>query len=233
MLISSCALNIVASEFQITSYEDLKLLSTQVCPLDGSYRLTQNIDASLSGSENSSNGAGMRSIGSDTNNFSGQFHGAGHVIDALNINDTTDIYVGLFGAIGTGATVDSLGLTHANITNSVSVAGAYGAIPKSGLLAGGNWGSITSCFANGNLDAELVTYSTLGGLVGLNYGTLSNSYVTGTITGGTSAYVGGLVGDNESTINNSYAMGHLVGGSGATMGGLVASSYGPAALMHK
>ena len=37
-----------------------------------------------------------------------------------------------------------------------------------------------------------------GGLVGLNFGTVSNSYATGQVTGNNSPNVGGLVGNNES-----------------------------------
>lgn len=60
----------------------------------------------------------------------------------------------------------------------------------------------------------------VGGLVGSNDGTISNSYVTG-IVSGTNNYIGGLVGCNtRGTINNSYATGS-VSGTDYNVGGLV------------
>ncbi|WNL33232.1 GLUG motif-containing protein [Arcobacter cryaerophilus gv. pseudocryaerophilus] len=58
-----------------------------------------------------------------------------------------------------------------------------------------------------------------GGLVGVNeYGTISNSYATGTVSGNN--YVGGLVGVNDGgTISNSYASGTVSGTE--NIGGLV------------
>ncbi len=66
-----------------------------------------------------------------------------------------------------------------------------------------------------------------GGLVGLNYGTLSNSYTTGSVTITGPFPAGGLVGRNRGTVNNSYATGNISGGTtGGNVGGLVGSNYG-------
>ncbi len=64
-----------------------------------------------------------------------------------------------------------------------------------------------------------------GGLVGLNFGTVSNSYATGQVTGNNSPNVGGLVGNNESggSISTSFATGAV---TGAGSGGLVGSNGG-------
>ena len=66
----------------------------------------------------------------------------------------------------------------------------------------------------------------VGGLVGLNTGTISGSYViTGTgssVTGSDST--GGLVGDNDGTISNSYVIGSVMGRDG--VGGLVGNNGG-------
>jgi hypothetical protein len=53
-------------------------------------------------------------------------------------------------------------------------------------------------------------YSGVGGLVGWNRGTISNSYCTGRVTGGWR--VGGLAGHNSGTISNSYCTGRVTGG---------------------
>jgi len=70
--------------------------------------------------------------------------------------------------------------------------------------------------------------SSVGGLVGMNQGTLTNSYVSGIInTGSTSGSgTGGLVGQNTSTgiINNSYSNSTVTGFN--NVGGLVGSNAG-------
>nr|WP_319564646.1 YDG domain-containing protein [uncultured Rhodoferax sp.] len=57
----------------------------------------------------------------------------------------------------------------------------------------------------------------VGGLVGYNLGSISNSYATGMVTG--SNYVGGLVGASQASISRSYATGSVSGRN--SVGGLV------------
>ena len=70
----------------------------------------------------------------------------------------------------------------------------------------------------------------VGGLVGLNYGTIRNSYAVGAVSNA-SYYTGGLVGENgtytkpAASIYNSYATG-AVSATAATVGGLAGASYG-------
>ncbi|MBB5608881.1 large exoprotein involved in heme utilization and adhesion [Janthinobacterium sp. S3M3] len=86
--------------------------------LGGNYVLGSNIDARATSGWNS--GAGFSPIGHGntplgTNNatpFTGQFDGLGHVISGLTIN-RPNASVGLFGVIGSGATVSNLGLVGA------------------------------------------------------------------------------------------------------------------------
>ena len=83
-----------------------------------------------------------------------------------------------------------------------------------GGLVGWNNGTITQSFATGYVSGNVH----VGGLVGRNnVGTISKSYATGYVSG--SIYVGGLVGTNNGTINQSYATG-AVSGIG-NVGGLV------------
>jgi hypothetical protein len=63
----------------------------------------------------------------------------------------------------------------------------------------------------------------VGGLVGYNYGSISNSYSTGNVNG--SSYVGGLVGFNGGPLTNTYSSGGTVSGA-STVGGLVGSNFG-------
>ena len=68
----------------------------------------------------------------------------------------------------------------------------------------------------------------VGGLVGRNEGTVSNSYSTGSVGG--NWYVGGLVGRNSRTVSNCYSTGsvsssYAVGGLVGTNDGTVSNSY--------
>ncbi len=90
----------------------------------------------------------------------------------------------------------------------------------------------------GMVDVNITGRHNTGGLVGLNSGTISNSFTTGTVTGtgtGTgidTGEVGGLVGDNGSgKITNSYSTATVKGtGTGANatrgVGGLVGYNSG-------
>ncbi len=94
----------------------------------------------------------------------------------------------------------------------------------SARLAGSNSGSISSSRATGRaagVNDELGTY--IGGLVGINVGTVRDSYATGKVTGNN--YVGGLAGRNESTITNSYASGQTTG-TGSQVGEFIGSQEG-------
>lgn len=92
-----------------------------------------------------------------------------------------------------------------------------------GGLAGnnGNWlypgGSITESYSTGSVAGDVYQ---IGGLVGENAGSISNSYSIVSVVGTDSYSIGGLVGDNMSgTITDCYAAGD-VSGTG-DLGGLV------------
>jgi hypothetical protein len=70
----------------------------------------------------------------------------------------------------------------------------------------------------GVVNADVTGYGIVGGLVGNNEGTISNSYSTGSVTG--TGWVGGLVGVNLATVSNSYSTGRVTGYTDRT-GGLV------------
>ncbi len=71
----------------------------------------------------------------------------------------------------------------------------------------------------GLINVNVSGYHATGGLVGLNEGgTITNCYISGTVTG-TGNYTGGLVGDNQGEISNCYSTGNMSGGY--STGGLV------------
>ncbi len=59
----------------------------------------------------------------------------------------------------------------------------------------------------------------IGGLVGDNYGSVSNCYITGTVSGNDAISVGGLVGDNSGDVTRCYSSGAVNGGK--QVGGLI------------
>ena len=63
----------------------------------------------------------------------------------------------------------------------------------------------------------------VGGVVGLNLGTVINCAFSGSVSG--SNHVGGVVGDNEGTVENCYNTGKVTGSS--SVGGVVGQNSGP------
>jgi hypothetical protein len=85
-----------------------------------------------------------------------------------------------------------------------------------GGLVGGNVGTVSNSYSTGSVSGNKY----VGGLVGYNEGArMSNSYSTGSVSG--NRYVGGLVGLNGEvgTVSNSYSSGNVTGSYG--VGGLV------------
>jgi hypothetical protein len=73
------------------------------------------------------------------------------------------------------------------------------------------------------VNVTVIGNHSVGGLVGLNKGTISNSYSAGSVAGNSS--VGGLVGRSyDGAVSNSYFAGSVTGGGHA--GGLVGSNWG-------
>ena len=189
---------------------------------------------------------GFYPVGNSSAYFTGQFDGLNHTISNLYINRSSQDWVGLFGATGSGSTIRNVGLLGGSVTGHDNVGGlvgwnysasignsyATGSVTGSwvvGGLVGYNGGSITNAYATGSVTG---TDYYAGGLVGVNTGTISNAYATGSVTGRN--YVGGLVGMNDTagTISNAYAtgsvsgsnsIGGLVGGNGAYIGNAYAT----------
>lgn len=222
-----------ADPYLVEDYSDLKAVGTTY-GLGAVYRMTADIDASASATENS--GRGFTPIGRSIPFFTGTLHGSGHVIRNLTINRPDSSYAGLFSY--TKGLVDSLGLEGLYLRawsyvggiageNDGTINQCYvtGTVTGNGGAAGGvagtNYGylatgTMTGCYALCPVTGANMT----GGLVGSNYyGKIYNSYATGSVTGNSS--VGGLVGANSSaTIVKSFATGPVTG-SGNSVGGLI------------
>jgi hypothetical protein len=72
----------------------------------------------------------------------------------------------------------------------------------------------------GVVNTDVTGLAGIGGLIGENAGTVSNSYSTGNVTDGGWGWVGGLIGGNTGTVSNSYSASYVTGYAG--VGGLVA-----------
>jgi sugar lactone lactonase YvrE len=126
--------------------------------------------------------------------FTGVFDGAGYVISNLTIDDAgaSNDFLGLFGKIdGSSVQIKNLALVDVNVSGDSFVAS----------LAGyNNQGTISNCYANGNVTGS---GDNIGGLVGGNYGPINNCYTRGYVSGVDK--VGGLVGRNSGNITNCYS----------------------------
>jgi hypothetical protein len=85
-----------------------------------------------------------------------------------------------------------------------------------GGLAGMNYGTIDNSYFIGTVEG-----TSAGGLAGMNYGTIDNSNSAGIVSGIGTSSVGGLVYLNSETISNSYSTSTI---SGSIIGGLVCSN---------
>jgi len=145
----------------------------------------------------------------DGTKFTGTFDGNGHKILNVTIDGGSNgRWLGLFGYIGSDCLIKNLGFENCAVSGYCSVGG----------LAGWNYGgNISNCHST----AVVSGYMHVGGLVGGKYGSISNCYATGMVTGWDgSNCVGGLMGYNEAgIISNCHSTGAV--SSTNTGGGLV------------
>ena len=194
-----------ATPYSIADIYGLQGVASTIATLNYNYQLNNNIDATNTRNWNS--GAGFVPIGTGqtTQKFFGTFEGNNYTVNNLYINLPSTTYVGLFGI--TTNTIQDIGVTNANITGNTYVGALNGYI-----YSGTNTNNYSSGTVTGSLGGQVV-----GGLIGRNFGTLSNSYSSATVSGDT--YVGGLAGASPSNINNSYSTGSVSGNT--YVGGLV------------
>src|SRR5690554_4170045 len=128
-------------------------------------------------------------IGRDIS-FKGHFDG-----NYANFNidiETKKNYAGLFGNIGSEATIINLSVT-GNIKGTNYIGG----------IVGRNEGSITNVYAKVNIEGN----NHIGGVIGYNLGEITETFSTGNIYGNQN--VGGLIGYNEGTIVEAYFGGKI------------------------
>ena len=154
-------------------------------------------------------------IGSDANPFTGILDGDGHSVSGIYVNSEAD-FQGLVGFLGSGGTLQNLGVKASYIKGGSYVGG----------VCGENQGTVTNCYNSGSVTGVY----RVGGLCGDNYyGTQNNCYNTGSVTG--RDMVGGLCGMNGSIVTNCYNIGSVAGTNsvggvcGSNMWGTVTNCY--------
>ncbi len=169
------------SPYQISTKADINSLMTNTTDWSKYFVLTQNLDFSTPPTWGSGNPG---PIGNSSTSFTGHFDGQGYTISNLNINKSTDIGIGFFGA--SSGTISNLSLYNVNITGQRVVGG----------FCAGNDGLIQNCTYRGNVSGEEI----VGGFCGFNMGTIrdcsasgsasSSSYTTYGTAGGFCAFNG-------------------------------------------
>ena len=133
-----------------------------------------------------------------------------------------------------GAITDSFASGNVSGGAYTFVGGLVGVNAPSGTIGTANVNVSLVSGAIGDVSVSDATGSGAGGLVGFNFGTITNSIAGGAVTGGNSSdinhagFIGGLVGlqDAGGTINTSFATGDVTAGSKSSAGGLVGANNG-------
>ena len=134
-------------------------------------------------------------IGNSSQPFTGTLDGDGHSVSGIYINSTADDQ-GLVGYLGSGGTLQNLGVKASYIKGGNRVGG----------LCGWNYGTVSNCYNSGTVAGS----SYVGGVCGMNMmGNVINCYNTGNVTGGSE--VGGVCGYNRGTVSNCYNSGSVTG----------------------
>ncbi len=112
-------------------------------------------------------------VGTLANPFKGSFNGNGETISGLTIDNTEtltanqSVALGLFGCIGTGGSVQDLTLASITITVHHTIGSDNVANSYVGGIAGLNEGTVSGCTVSGNLEVDGVDIR-VGGIVGKN-----------------------------------------------------------------
>ncbi len=201
--------------YQIYTAEQMNAIGANANDWDKHFKLMADIDlGSFTGADFNIIGSYVSWDSPDNKPFSGVFDGSGHTISNFSYTSAADANnVGLFAYVsGENVRIKDLGLIDPNVGAG---AGDYVAALV-GSLGGG---IINNCYAKGT--GVSATGWGVGGLVGANWGTITNCYSTGSVSG--TADVGGLVGHNFNTINDCYSTADVSGVY--TAGGLVGTNY--------
>ena len=212
---------ISGNPWQVSTEADLRKVGVGDCLLAGFY--LQDADITLN--------SPWTPVSED--GFTGRYDGANYSITGLQVDGLASSNQGMFRSVS--GTVTRVNLVGASVSNNNGVSGTL-----VGFLSAA--GEVSYSHASGSISGP----GNLGGLVGVNSGSISHSSADVNVSGDDFS-VGGLVGQNNGgTVTHSHATGSVtstgtwgqrVGGlvgysdsAGVTGGGAISSSYATGAV---
>lgn len=150
-------------------------------------------------------------IGGGNTAFTGTFDGDSHTIVGLQAKG------GIFGKLGSGAVVKNINIASSVFTGN-NTSDGVGAV-----AAENNGGSISGISGYGNTIKGSGGY--IGGLVGKNYGGISNSNDHSTVIAGADTVAGGIAGVNGTKAGIGGTIDNVQSTSAVTTGGLTENQY--------
>ena len=204
------------------------------------------LNAALTGNINL-NGKTWPGIGTTSNQYTGTFDGKYFMVSGLAGSKGLFDFVGacviknltVSGAIKEGTNMGLLADVSAGTVENCFTTGSLHRINSygttGGLIGRADAGTvIRNCGSAANVSCSMKSLNAelnMGGLVGNLYGTVENSYATGTVkveAGSGYTAVGGFIGQTKNTaaITNSYAAGTVTGSAGGALGAFVGVNKG-------
>jgi hypothetical protein len=226
---------VVIGPYEIWTAGELQAIGADANYWDKHFKLMADIDLSAY------TGTSFNIIGRGLTKFTGVFDGNGHTISNFTYDSSGTSNIGLFGYIDdANAEIKDVGLINANVIgrNDIGSLAAQlirGAIRDCYVEGGGVSGNdavgglvgynasdstVSDCYVDDTSVSGSGDF--VGGLVGFNFGSLSGSHSTGSVSG--DGYVGGLAGYNPGEIGQCYSASDVIGNR--FTGGLVGNNGG-------
>ena len=176
-----------------------------------SYNFVLKNDIDASGLVDAAGNSTYNTIGGGTTAFTGTFDGDGHTIVGLQAKG------GIFGKLGSGAVVKNINIA-SSVFTGINIGDSVGAV-----AAENNGGSISGISGYGNTVKGSGGY--IGGLVGKNYGAISNSADQSTVIAGANTVAGGIAGVNGTNAGIGGTIDNVQSNSAVTTGVLAENQY--------
>lgn len=176
-----------------------------------SYNFVLKNDIDASGLVDAKGNSTYNTIGGGNTAFTGTFDGDGHTIVGLQAKG------GIFGKLGSGAVVKNINIASSVFTGN-DTGDSVGAV-----AAENNGGSISGISGYGNTIKG--SGGSIGGLVGKNYGDISNSNDQSTVIAGAGTVAGGIAGVNGTNAGIGGTIDNVQSNSAVTTGVLDENQY--------
>lgn len=176
-----------------------------------SYNFILKNDIDASGLVDADGKSTYNTIGRGNTAFTGTFDGDGHTIVGLQAKG------GIFGKLGSGAVVKNINIASSVFTGN-NIGDSVGAV-----AAENNGGSISGISGYGNTIKG--SGGSIGGLVGKNYGDISNSNDHSTVIAGAGTVAGGIAGVNGTNAGIGGTIDNVQSNSAVTTGDLEENQY--------